>query len=98
MSRVRSPITQNELAETRQYTDGKSDRACSGERQPISPRALLGAGLPPLLVEALVDFDVDAAQGFHAIVTPVVKDFSGRDPTSLADFLTANRAALKPAA
>ena len=65
---------------------------------PDLAKGLAGAGLPPLLVDALVDFDVDAAQGFHAIVTPAVKEFSGRAPTPLADFLTANRAALKAAA
>jgi NAD(P)H dehydrogenase (quinone) len=91
------PVTQTELAKLVSTLTGKQI-----EHVPVSgadlAKGLAGAGLPPLLVEALVDFDVDAAQGFHAIVTPVVKDFSGRDPTPLADFLTANRAALKPAA
>ena len=58
---------------------------------------LADAGLPPSLVAGLVGFDVDAAQGRHAITTPTVEDLTGRAPTSVKDFLTANRAALLPA-
>jgi NAD(P)H dehydrogenase (quinone) len=92
-----APITQNELAQLVSTLTGKPIIHIPVSGADLA-KGLAGAGLPPLLVEALVDFDVDAAQGFHAIVTPVVKDLSGRDPAPLADFLTANRAALKPAA
>lgn len=54
----------------------------------------LGAGLPASLVEALATFDIDAAQGFHGAVTPVVADLTGRGPDSVRDFLRANSAAL----
>lgn len=48
---------------------------------------LAGAGFPKGLVEALVQFDVDAAQGFHAVVTPTVAELSGRAPQEVAEFL-----------
>jgi len=91
-----APVTQSELAKLVSTLTGKTIAhiPVSG---PDLAKGLAGAGLPPLLVEALVDFDVDAAQGFHAIVTPVVKELSGRAPTALGDFLAANRAALKAA-
>jgi len=91
------PVTQNELAKLVSTLTGKPIVHIPVSGADLA-KGLAGAGLPPLLVEALVDFDVDAAQGFHAIVTPAVKDFSGRDPTPLADFINSNRAALKPAA
>jgi NAD(P)H dehydrogenase (quinone) len=57
-------------------------------------QGLLGAGLPPSLVAVLVDFDVAAAEGQHAIVTDVVETLTGQAPVSVAAFLEANRAAL----
>jgi NAD(P)H dehydrogenase (quinone) len=92
-----NPITQNELAQLVSTLTGRQIVHVPVGGADLA-KGLGGAGLPPLLVEALVDFDIDAAQGFHAIVTPVVKYFSGRAPTPLADFLNSNRAALKPAA
>lgn len=55
---------------------------------------LRAAGLPPFLADALADFDVQASRGYHAIVTPTVKALTGREPTSVRDFLKANAAAL----
>jgi NAD(P)H dehydrogenase (quinone) len=54
----------------------------------------LAAGLPAAFADALTDFDVAAAQGYHAIVTPTVKELTGREPTSVRAYLTANKAAL----
>lgn len=55
---------------------------------------LLGAGLPPFMADVLVDFDVMAAQGYHALLAPTVKTLTGREPGSVRDFLLANKAAL----
>ncbi|HET7715245.1 MAG TPA: NAD(P)H-binding protein [Bauldia sp.] len=60
--------------------------------------ALLAAGLPRPYVEGLVGFDIDTAEGFHAITTPVVKDLTGRVPTGVEDFLRANVSAIRAAA
>jgi NAD(P)H dehydrogenase (quinone) len=57
--------------------------------------AMVGAGLPQHYADALVGFDVDAAEGFHATTTPAVADLTGRAPTSVEDFLAANAAAIK---
>ena len=61
-------------------------------------QGLTAAGMPPFLVDALAGFDAAAAQGYHAIVTPTVKDLTGRAPMSVRAFLTAHRGALLGAA
>jgi len=55
---------------------------------------LAQAGLPPVYVDVLSDFDAQAAQGQHAIVTDAVERLTGKAPTSVATFLAANKAAL----
>lgn len=55
---------------------------------------LVAAGLPAEMADILVAFDVDAADGYHAIVTNAVEQFSGRKPEALSAFLAANRGAL----
>jgi NAD(P)H dehydrogenase (quinone) len=55
---------------------------------------LIGAGLPPFVAGLLVDFDVAASQGYHAVLAPTVKTLTGREPGSVRDFLLANKAAL----
>ena len=86
-------VTQAELAELFADVSGKPVI-----RIGLTPAELRGgmvaAGLPEGLAEIMVAFDVDAAGGYHAIVTDTVERFSGRKPESLAGFLAANRAAL----
>lgn len=55
---------------------------------------LIGAGLPPFVAGLLVDFDVAASQGYHAVLAPTVKALTGREPGSVREFLLANKAAL----
>ena len=45
------------------------------------------AGLPPHMVKVIVGFDVEASQGYHALVTPTVERFTGAQPVVLRDFL-----------
>jgi NAD(P)H dehydrogenase (quinone) len=90
-----SAITQSELAAMASELTGRQIAHVSVEPSALRD-GLLKAGLPPLIAEGLVDFDVAAAEGKHAIVTPTVKALTGREPTPLRDFLTANRAALLP--
>ncbi|TCS12959.1 NAD(P)H-binding protein [Caulobacter sp. BK020] len=86
-------VTQDEVAALYAKLSGKpvthhalpADALCQG---------LAGAGLPPSLVAVLVDFDVAAAEGQHAIVTDVVETLTGQAPVSVAAFLEAHRAAL----
>ena len=51
------------------------------------------AGLPPYLVKVLVDFDVAASQGYHALVTPTVERLTGTAPQGLREFLRQHLAA-----
>ena len=51
---------------------------------------LTHAGLPPDLVRALVEFDVAASRGYHALVTPTVERLSGERPKALRAFLSAH--------
>lgn len=86
-------VTQDEIAALLAEFSGKPvahhDLPADALRQ-----GLTAAGLPPVMVQVLVDFDVSASQGQHAIVTDVVETLTGRPPTSVRAFLEANRAAL----
>jgi NAD(P)H dehydrogenase (quinone) len=55
---------------------------------------LAAAGLPPFVVDAILGFTRAAALGYHNISTPTVAELTGRAPTSVREFLAANRAAL----
>lgn len=46
------------------------------------------AGLPANLMEVLVGFDVDAAQGYHQAVSHDVEQLTGKAPTSVESFLS----------
>ena len=67
---------------------------------PVSPEALaqgLAAhGVPAFLVPVLVGLDVNTAQGRVAQVSDAVHKLTGRAPQTLADFLSAHKAALAP--
>ena len=88
-----APVTQEALAALYTSLTGKTvTRIGLSGAQLLA--GLEAAGLPGFYAALLVAFDLDAADGYHAIVTDVVERFSGRKPEALADFLTANRAAL----
>ncbi|MGV8830496.1 MAG: NAD(P)H-binding protein [Devosia sp.] len=55
---------------------------------------MLAAGLPEGVVSMLLAFQIDAVLGYHGVVSDAVERFSGRKPQTLAEVLTANRAAL----
>lgn len=85
-------ITQDQVASLLQKLYGKPVTHVD-----IPPAALLDglrhAGLPPSLAQALVDFDTDAAQGYHGVVTKAVEELSGRPPVALESFLQSVHAA-----
>ncbi|HTM78015.1 MAG TPA: NAD(P)H-binding protein [Devosia sp.] len=56
---------------------------------------MLAAGVPQVMVDVLVAFDADAAEGYHAVLSDAVERFSGRQPQTLESFLEANAAALR---
>lgn len=88
-----APVQQAEVAALYTKLTGKPVTAVT-----LTGEQLLGglqaAGVPSFMAQLLVAFDLDAAQGHHAVVTDAVKQLTGREPESLEAFLTANKAAL----
>ena len=79
-------VTQDELAALLGEAAGKS--IVHVEVPPAGlTEGLSHAGLPPVMVKVIVDFDVDAAQGYHALVTPTVERLTGARPVTLREFL-----------
>ncbi|MEI9952971.1 MAG: NAD(P)H-binding protein [Pseudomonadota bacterium] len=54
----------------------------------------LAAGFPAPIAELLISFEVAGSKGQLALASTAVLELSGKAPTSVRDFLTANRAAL----
>ena len=50
-------------------------------------------GLPPYVAKVVVDFDVAASRGYHALVTPTVERLTGTAPQPLKEFLRQHLAA-----
>jgi NAD(P)H dehydrogenase (quinone) len=88
-----APVTGAELASVASAIAGKPLRYQSMSRAEHE-KMLLGVGLPPFLVDALASFDEAQSQGQLAIRSPAVQLLAGKTPTSVKDFLTAQRAAL----
>lgn len=69
---------------------------------PLEPDALIGAmtqaGMPEAVAKLVVSFDLGMARGFFGPASPAVRDLTGREPTSVAEFLAAHRTALAAAA
>lgn len=88
-----APVTNVERAELFASLSGKPVSVVA-----LNPEQLQGgmvaAGLPEGFANALVAFQRDAVIGFHGAVTDVVERYSRRKPTSYAEFVTANKAAL----
>ncbi len=87
------PLTQDALAALVGELTGRS--VAHVQLPPDALReGMVGAGVPPFMADALVAFDVAAAEGYHAIRTSSVETLSGRPPTSVRKYLTANLDAL----
>ncbi|QQR35223.1 NmrA family NAD(P)-binding protein [Devosia oryziradicis] len=88
-----APVTNAERAALYSELTGKTITSIA-ITPPELTAGMVAAGLPEGFAQALVAFQVDAVIGYHGAVTDVVEHFSGRKPTSFADFLAENRAAL----
>lgn len=86
-------VTQDEVAAIAAAIVGKPVTHVALTPDALRP-GLAAAGLPPFMIDVLIDFDVETAQGYFAVATPAVQELTGRAPTSVAEFLQANRAAL----
>jgi NAD(P)H dehydrogenase (quinone) len=91
------PVTQDEIAAIASEIAGRPVRHVSVDPADLQ-KGLIAAGLPQIYADLLVEYDVDAAEGYHAIATPTVRELTGREPTPVRDFLAAQRAALLAAA
>lgn len=85
-------VTQDELAAMLSEVTGKSIVHLDVPPEGLT-EGLSHAGLPPHLVKVIVDFDVEASQGYHALVTPAVKRLTGASPRPLREFLSKHLAA-----
>lgn len=88
-----APITNVERAALLSQLSGKKIDVIALTPEQLQ-QGMVAAGLPASFAAALIAFQRDAVTGFHGVVTDVVERYSGRKPTTYADFLTANKAAL----
>jgi NAD(P)H dehydrogenase (quinone) len=86
-------VTQAELAAILADLSGKPVAYVAVDVEGLKA-GLVAAGLPPFYARLIADFDIDATQGYHAVVTDVVERLTGKAPQSLRSFLESNRAAL----
>jgi NAD(P)H dehydrogenase (quinone) len=88
-----APVTNTDRAKLYAQATGKTVNSIA-ITPPELTAGMVAAGLPEGFAQALVAFQVDAVIGYHGAVTDVVERLSGRKPTTFADFLGGNRAAL----
>jgi NAD(P)H dehydrogenase (quinone) len=88
-----APITQDDLAALASKLAGKPLKHVAVSRAEHA-KILEGAGLPPFLIDALLNFQQQGAHGYLAVSPPTVQTLTGKAPTSVEAFLTTNRAAL----
>lgn len=86
-------VTQDELAAMLSQASGQPVAHIEVTRQGLA-EGLAHAGLPPHMVKVVVDFDVEASQGYHALVTPTVQRLTGSSPQPLQEFLSQHLAAV----
>ncbi|QPC80607.1 SDR family oxidoreductase [Phototrophicus methaneseepsis] len=83
-------VTQADIAATASSITGKPLSYVPVEVD-AAIQSMVDAGLPRPVAETFASFDVATAQGKFANVTSVYKEFTGEEPTSLAQFLTAHK-------
>ena len=86
-------VAATEIAEIVTNIAGRSVKHLAVDSHELK-EGIVGAGMPERIADMLTGFDEAAAQGFYATLTNVVRDLTGREPTSVASFLDANREAL----
>lgn len=86
-------VTQDEIAAIASEIAGKPVKHVALSPQDMK-KGMIASGMPEMLAEVMLEFDTMTAEGYLAVVTPTVKDLTGRAPTSVRAFLEANRDAL----
>lgn len=85
-------VTQDELASLLGELTGKPVAHVDVPPQALA-EGLSHAGLPPFVIKMIVAFDVDASQGYHALVTPTVQKLTATRPLAVEEFLKKHLAA-----
>ena len=85
-------VTQDELAAMLSEVTGKQIVHIDVPPHSLT-EGLSHAGLPPHMVKVIVDFDVEASRGYHALVTPTVERLTGASPVLLKEFVSKHLAA-----
>jgi NAD(P)H dehydrogenase (quinone) len=86
-------VTHEELASILSRVSGKSIQAVNVTGDEVE-KGLLAAGLPQFAAKSVRELDEEASYGYQAIITPTVKDLTGRVPISVEDFLQVSVPAL----
>jgi NAD(P)H dehydrogenase (quinone) len=86
-------VTHEELASILSRVSGKSIQAVNVTGDEIE-RSLVAAGIPQFAAKSIRELDEEASYGYQAIVTPTVRELTGRVPGSIEDFLKATMPAL----
>jgi NAD(P)H dehydrogenase (quinone) len=86
-------VTHEELASILSRVSGKFIQAVNVTADEVE-KGLVAAGIPQFAARSVRELDEEASRGYQAIVTPTVKDVTGRVPISVEDFLQATVPAL----
>ena len=86
-------VTHEELASILSRLSGKSIQSVNVTPDEVE-KGLVAAGIPQFAARSVRELDEEASYGYQAIVTPTVKDLTGRVPISVEDFLQATAPAL----
>ena len=87
-------VTHEELANILSRLSGKLIQAVNVTADEVE-KGLVAAGIPQFAARSIRALDEEASYGYQAIVTPTVKDLTGRGPIAVEDFLQAAASALK---
>jgi NAD(P)H dehydrogenase (quinone) len=84
------PKTTSEIAQIVSQITGKPLEVVDASEEQMRA-GMQGAGLPDFIVDMLLSFDEDIAQGNMNIASSDFEDVTGRKPQSVEDFLKANK-------
>lgn len=86
-------VTHTELAGLASQLSGKPVEYVAMEPDALV-QAMVGGGLPEAVAKLFASFDAGMAAGFFGPATTHFRELTGREPTSVADFLADHRQAL----
>jgi NAD(P)H dehydrogenase (quinone) len=86
-------VTQSEIATITGEITGRTIAHVAIDAASLKA-GMVAAGLPEPVAEIYASFDTGIARGTLAVASTAVRDLTGRAPTSVTEFLRANRAAL----